>query len=180
MNHDYVSVTAPDAVRIERLLPGPIERVWAYLTEPDKRAKWFAGGAMDLCEGGAAALDFHNNRLTEGDDPPPPKYEKYGGALTMKSRVTACEPPRLLAYTFGEDAGGSSEVRFDLTPRGDQVHLVLTHRHLANREAMLSVSGGWHAHLDILVALLEGRDPPKFWRNHTRLEAEYERRIPSA
>src|SRR5690606_39019955 len=31
-------------VRFRRVLPGPIERVWAYLTEADKRAKWFAGG----------------------------------------------------------------------------------------------------------------------------------------
>ncbi|MDQ3028114.1 MAG: SRPBCC family protein [Pseudomonadota bacterium] len=180
MNQDYVCITAPDAVRIERLLPGPIERVWAYLTEPAKRATWFAGGATDLRVGGAMALDFHNDRLTEGDDPPPPKYEKYGCALTMKSRVTACEPPTLLAYTFGGEGAENSEVRFDLAARGDQVHLVLTHRRLANREAMLSVSGGWHAHLDILVARLEGRNPPKFWRNHTRLEAEYERRIPQA
>jgi len=28
-------------------LPGPIERVWEYLTDPDKRARWFAGGPME-------------------------------------------------------------------------------------------------------------------------------------
>ena len=27
-------------VRFERLLPGPIERVWEYLTDGDKRATW--------------------------------------------------------------------------------------------------------------------------------------------
>ena len=26
-------------VRLERLLPGPIERVWTYLTDPEKRGK---------------------------------------------------------------------------------------------------------------------------------------------
>ena len=31
-------------VRFERLLPGPIERVWAYLTESEKRRKWLASG----------------------------------------------------------------------------------------------------------------------------------------
>ena len=35
-------VTAPRTVRIERILPGPVERVWAYLTESDKRKKWLA------------------------------------------------------------------------------------------------------------------------------------------
>ena len=29
--------TEPGTVRLERLLPGPIERAWAYLTESDKR-----------------------------------------------------------------------------------------------------------------------------------------------
>lgn len=178
-SQDYGVITAPDTVRIERILPGPIERVWAYLTEPAKRATWFAGGPMELRPGGAMALAFHNNKLTPGDDAPPPKYEKYGGEMTMPARVIACEPPRLLVHTFGGDANGaSSEVQFDLTPRGDKVHLVVTHRRLGDREAMLSVSGGWHAHLDILAARLEGREPPPFWRTHTRLEAEYDRRIP--
>ena len=38
MSQDYGVVTAPDTVKIERMLPGPIERVWAYLTDPAKRA----------------------------------------------------------------------------------------------------------------------------------------------
>src|SRR5262245_18404599 len=29
------------AISFMRVLPGPIERVWAYLTEPEKRGKWF-------------------------------------------------------------------------------------------------------------------------------------------
>ena len=175
---EYAEVLARDTVRIERTLPGPIERVWAYLTEPDKRAQWFAGGPMELKAGGKAELKFHNNKLTPGDDKPTGKFEKYGGEFAMKSRVTACEPPRLLAYTFGEEDGSSSEVRFELAPKAGKVHLVVTHSRLANRDGMLSVSGGWHAHLDILVALLEGREPPKFWRNHAKLDAEYDKRLP--
>lgn len=31
-------VIAPGTIRFERLLPGPIERIRDYLTEPDKRA----------------------------------------------------------------------------------------------------------------------------------------------
>ena len=69
---------------------------------------------------------------------------------------------------------------FDLTPRGKQVQLVLTHRRIPNRDFMLSVSGGWHTHLDLLVAHLEGRELPKFWRSHTKIEAEYDRRIPAS
>ena len=35
-------------VRFERLLPGPIERVWEYLSNGTKRATWFAGGDTEL------------------------------------------------------------------------------------------------------------------------------------
>ena len=31
---------------VERTLPGPIERGWAYLTGPDKRARWLGGGTL--------------------------------------------------------------------------------------------------------------------------------------
>jgi uncharacterized protein YndB with AHSA1/START domain len=33
----YAEAVEPGTVRLERLLPGPIDRVWAYLTESDKR-----------------------------------------------------------------------------------------------------------------------------------------------
>ena len=179
-SQDYGVITAPDTVRIERTLPGPIERVWAYLTDPAKRATWLAGGSIDLRPGGAMALTFHNNTLAAADDAPPPKYEKYGGQMTESAHVIACEPPRLLSHTWGEGNGARSEVQFELTPRGDKVHLVMTHRRLPNRGEMLSVSGGWHVHLDILAARLEEREAPSIWRARARGESEYERRIPAA
>ncbi len=45
--NDYATRIAPDAIRLERLLPGPIERVWAFLTESDKRARWLAAGDVE-------------------------------------------------------------------------------------------------------------------------------------
>ena len=42
---DYGAVTAaPNTVRIQRLLPGPMERVWAYLTDSELRRQWLAAG----------------------------------------------------------------------------------------------------------------------------------------
>lgn len=35
-------------VRLERLLPGPVERVWDYLTQPDLRRTWLAGSAAEF------------------------------------------------------------------------------------------------------------------------------------
>lgn len=177
-NDAFGVLTAPDTVRIERLLPGPIERVWAYLTESDKRGRWLASGAMDLRVGGAVELRFDNSRLTRGDDPPPPKYARHADPSSNRGHITAIDPPRLLSYTWNDAGDGDSEVRFELEPQGDQVRLVVTHFRLDSRGGLVSVSGGWHAHLGILLALLNDREPEGFWRSHTRLEAEYERRIP--
>ena len=67
----------------------------------------------------------------------------------------------------------------ELTPHGEDVLLVVMHRRLDGREAMVSVASGWHTHLEILNDLLQGREPRPFWSSHAVLEAEYERRIPA-
>lgn len=174
--NQYAAITEPNTVRLERLLPGPIELVWAYLTEPEKRAKWFAGGPMELRAGGAVELKFRHADLS-AEKTPPDRSKKYNEGHSFHSRVTACDPPRLLTYTWGDETGEHGEVTFELTPRGQDVHLVLTHRRLPNRKEMLGVAGGWHAHLGILEDVLNGREPRGFWSTHARLEAEYERRF---
>lgn len=176
----YGVVTEPGTVRIERLLPGPIERLWSYLTQSDKRGAWLASGPMELRVGGRVENVFRNSRLASHDDPPPPKYAHVADEHLSCGEVTACEPPRLLAYTWGEVSGERSEVRFELTPRADKVQMVITHRRLVSYDNMLSVAAGWHTHLDILAAKLDGREPVGFWKAHTRLEAEYQRRIASS
>ena len=45
---DYGELIEPTTLRIQRLLPGPIERIWAYLTDSDLRSKWLAAGAMEM------------------------------------------------------------------------------------------------------------------------------------
>lgn len=172
---DYAVVTAPGTVHIERLLPGPIERIWAYLTESDKRGQWFASGDAELKAGGRIELIFRNSDLTRNDDPAPAKYAREAGEVSMAGRITQCEPPHLLAFTWGDES--ASEVRFELTERGNKVLLAITHTGLDAFDARISIAGGWHTHLGILADRLEGREPEGFWRTHTRLEAEYAKRL---
>ena len=173
---EYGEVTAPATVRLERVLPGPIERIWAFLTEPVKRAKWLAGGPMELRVGGAVELRFHHADLSAEKVVPERYKEKMERGHTIRGRVTRCEPPRVLAYTWGEGPD-SSEVTFELTPRGKDVLLVLTHSRLPDRKGMIGVAGGWHAHVGILEDVLDGREPRGFWSMHARVAAEYERRF---
>jgi uncharacterized protein YndB with AHSA1/START domain len=172
---EFGVVTAARTIRMERVMPGPIERVWAYLTESEKRGRWLAAGPMDLRVGGWVELTFHNSDLSSHAERPPEKYQKHEGA-SLKGRITRCDPPRLLSYTWGER---ESEVTFELTPRDEDVLLVLTHRRLPDRTTMVRVASGWHAHLGILLDRLDGREPRPFWSTHAPLEAEYEKRLPA-
>ncbi|MEO3430656.1 SRPBCC family protein [Pelagibius sp. CAU 1746] len=174
---EFGTATAVDTLRIERLLPGPIERVWSYLTESEKRKLWLAAGEADLRSGGKIVHVFRNSDLCEDGDLPPEKYAGLNQEFVLNCTVTACDPPRLLSYLWG-DAEDASEVRFELTEEGEKVRLVVTHRRLRDRDIMLSVSAGWHAHLGILIDLLEGRRPQSFWSTQSRLEKEYDRRLP--
>lgn len=175
INEDYGRVLTPDTVQIKRVLPGPIERVWAYLTESDKRGQWLATGDMDLRVGGEFELSWHHNDLSPDKQPTPERYKHHAGH-TMRGRITSYEPPRVLAYTWGKT--GSSEVTFELTPQGDDVLLVLTHSHLPTRGDMRGVSGGWHSHLRVLIDRLNDRVPESFWKTHEQVEREYARLIP--
>lgn len=174
----YGQVTDRNTVRISRVLPGPIERVWRYLTEPELRSLWLAGGDMELRPSGRVEHVFRNSDLSNEGDAPPPKYAKQAGEARMQGHIVECDPPVLLRYTWGEESGEPSEVCFELTPQAGEVLLVVTHRLLRSREVMTSVAAGWHTHLDILVARLTDREPASFWATHTQLEAEYDRRIP--
>src|SRR5690554_1666625 len=150
MDNEFARTVAADTVRIERLLPGPIERIWNWLTDPEKRRLWLAGGEMEPFVGGNVELQFRHAELSEAGEPVPERYRAmHEHGHVNRGRVTEYQPPRLLAYTWGHGPGDDSEVRFELSPDGERVRLVLTHRRLQGND-MSSVAAGWHAHLGIL------------------------------
>src|SRR5688500_1915221 len=154
-NEEYGKFTGPAEVRLVRTLPGPIERVWEYLTDSKKRARWCSGGALEQRTGGKIEFAMVHKNLAP-DETPPAKYAQVQDpGVTFEGRVLRCEPPRLLVFTFGSD---DSEVTFELTPQGKQVQLVLTHRTRGAEEQaeLTNYSTGWHTHLAFLLAELEG------------------------
>jgi uncharacterized protein YndB with AHSA1/START domain len=143
-------------VVFERRLAAPRERVWRALTDPDELAGWLAQAEIDLRVGGAVVLKFH-----DGDN-------------VERGTITELREPEVLAYTWNEGKTDSL-VRFELQPDGTGTRLTL--RHTFEGEADLpSYGGGWHHHLELLVAQTAGA--PITWdvNRYRELKSEYERK----
>jgi len=164
-------LTEPATLRIQRLLPGPIERVWAYLTESERRRQWLAAGQMEMKVGAPFELVWRNDELS---DPPAQRPAGFPEEQRMQSRITELDPPRKLSFTWQ----GSGDVSFELERQGSEVLLTLIHRRLPDRDTLLKVAAGWHMHLDVLVARATRKEPEPFWDGWSRLQQEYDRRLP--
>jgi uncharacterized protein YndB with AHSA1/START domain len=132
-------------VRLERVLPGPIERVWEHLTNTKLLHAWFGdNSSIEPRQGGAV-------RLMDGH---------------IRGVVTQWQPPHRLSHTWNVFGPGDppdavcaypeSYLMLTLEPRGEEVLLVLTHLPVLERFEKQNAMG-WHTFLDILSDTLEGR-----------------------
>ncbi len=167
----YGALVEPATLRIQRILPGPIERAWRYLTESDLRRQWLAAGEMPLTVGAEFELVWRNGSLS---DTPEPRPEGFSEEHRLTCNILSVDAPHSLSFTFGT----AGEVHFELEAKGDKVLLTLVHTRLPNRDTTLKVSAGWHAHLDVMVARMSGAGVPTFWKSWQRLKGEYERLLP--
>jgi len=126
------------ALRFERFLPGPPERIWNYLTSPSLLATWLAEGEMELHSGGYVELrcGFRESQRA------------VGVGSFISGVVTHCQPPESLAYCC-TDTTTISNVTFEIEPRGVDVLLLLTHAGLP-KSYMQDCRTGWNARLDAL------------------------------
>lgn len=151
---DFARISERSTLTFVRHLPGPIERVWAYLTDPELLAKWFSDGAVADSVGGEVRFEI--------------------GAT---GRITVYEPPHLLEYTWNEEDASvgpvaDALVRWELSEEGTGVRLTLTHSRLPENE-ILGHGAGWHTFLQRFFACVEGREPEPFEALFARLKAQY-------
>jgi uncharacterized protein YndB with AHSA1/START domain len=123
-------------VRFERRLGHPPERVWRAITDPQELAAWFP----DTIEG----------EFGPGAEVRFPKFERMG--LPAMGKVTEFDPPRLLAYTWGQ-----STLRFKLEPDGDGCRLIFMDT--LPRADSAKNAAGWEVCLDGLETSLAGGKP---------------------
>jgi uncharacterized protein YndB with AHSA1/START domain len=123
------TVDGRPALVFERRLDHPIERVWRAVTEPAELARWFVVTEVPWTP--AAGEEFE--------------------AAGETGRITALEPPRLLAWTWG-----SERYSFELTPEGDGCVLVFTHVYNPELGPGWQHAAGWETYLNRLDAHLAG------------------------
>lgn len=132
-------------VVVERDYRSAVGPLWRALTDADRTREWFpAEVAIDARPG--AELEFTL---------PPEALRRYGlpeSAARSTGRVTAADPPRLLAYTWGEE-----QLTWSLTRAGTRwTRLRLEHETDEGAPGAGSPAG-WLATLEALAAALAGR-----------------------
>lgn len=168
---DKYGVVSEDAtLTLERLLPGPIDRIWSYLVNSDLRRQWLAAGAMEQRVGAPVDLVWRNDELT---DPPGTRPDGMDEEHRMTCEVLEFDAPHRLAISWGSTGG----VTFTLREQGAHVLLTIAHRRVADATVLLNVSAGWHSHVDVLEAKLRGTSPTPHWDNFVRLRGEYTARL---
>jgi uncharacterized protein YndB with AHSA1/START domain len=120
-------------LRFERELAAPPVAVWHALTDRHELAAWFPCDviAEEWKRGGALRFVF------SGVDVP-----------DLQGTVLACDEPRVLAFTWGEET-----LRFELSPSGNGTRLVMTDELDAPTAARNGA--GW----DLCLERLAGRVP---------------------
>jgi uncharacterized protein YndB with AHSA1/START domain len=126
------------ALRFERVLRHAPEQVWRALTDPTEQSAWHPTPArFELAVGG---------RVT---------YLEGGYVAGMADgEVTACEPPRLLAYTW-PTSDPPKQLRWELAPHEGGCLLTLV-QSFDDRNVAVDYSAGWHICLDALAERLDG------------------------
>jgi uncharacterized protein YndB with AHSA1/START domain len=142
-------------MRFERLIPQPVERVWAALTEPEELNAWFYPFQGTLAAGETVLIPWEEN----------------GG---LSSTVVEFDPPRVFAWTWQKAGDPESIVRWELSPESSGTRFVLTHALpiLAANEPTDTLAG-WHEHLDTLVDYLAGQRRAWSSEHWRRLKDQY-------
>ncbi len=145
------------ALRLERRLKHPPEKVWHAITDPAELEHWFPAKVdVELRAGGAIRFTFPGQ-----DD-------------TTTGRVVTADPPREFTFVWNDDT-----LRWLISPDGDGSLLEFTHTFGRGDPAIAKLAAGrtaagWDVCLDALAARLAGQDfaQPQEW--HGRMASYVE------
>jgi uncharacterized protein YndB with AHSA1/START domain len=145
-----IPVSANDTLKHEITIKGTAERIFAALTNPEERLKWWGGP-----EGRFKLIGF------ESDLRPGGKWimraESFGKVVTITGEYRKIDAPRLLVFTWLPDwyeNATESLVRWDLEEENGITRVRLTHSGLLTDSAREN-HRGWPQILGWLQAYVE-------------------------
>lgn len=133
-----------DQVRIERVLPAPIDEVFKAWTDPARMAKWLSPAGHAEAEVDLRVSGRFRVAMIDGTT----RIEHTGEYLVV-------DPPGELSFTWRSPYTGShpSVVTVSLAPQGEATRMVLTHRRLPD-DQVRPHADGWRAIVERLAGLL--------------------------
>jgi uncharacterized protein YndB with AHSA1/START domain len=141
---------ASDSIVQEITIKGTAERIFAALTNPDERLKWWGGP-----EGRFKLTDFESDLRTGGSWIM--RFDAYGKAVTIRGVYREIDSPRLLVFTWLPDwyeNATESLVRWELEEHDGVTSVRLTHSGLLT-EAARESHRGWPQILGWFQAYVE-------------------------
>ena len=133
-------------IRFERLLAHRPERVWAWITEPEKLERWLPGCAIDPRVGGGVSFDF-------GEE---------GAATGVVSEVRPPGERGVLVHSWCWEGVPDSVVHWTLEGVPGGTRLTLVHTELLPEPAA-DFATGWHVMLDALALAADGKPTDDAW-----------------
>ena len=124
-------------VTLSRDIEHSRDRVWEMLTDSACLAKWLAPGYIEQRPGGMIKLDFGMS------------------GTPIEGPVKAIVPFEILEYSWSAGSEPERPMRWQLSPAGAGTLLQLT-LDLPDDDKVALSCAGWDAHLEMLMAALEG------------------------
>jgi uncharacterized protein YndB with AHSA1/START domain len=138
-------------VRIERVLPAPIDEVFAAWTDPESMSLWLSPIGHAEVEADPRVDGRFRVVMVGGDV-----------SIEHNGKYLVFDPPRLLSFTWRSPYTGPepSVVTVTLTPEGETTRMVLVHERLP-AEQVTPHADGWGSILDRLSELLASVVPDR-------------------
>ncbi len=93
----FATLTEPTTLTLQRRLPGPLERVWSFIVDGERRRQWLAAGTLEPVPGATFELVWRNDELSASPTERPAGWdEEYRASCT----VTEAEPPHHLTFRW--------------------------------------------------------------------------------
>jgi len=137
---------------LTRLISGPVQDVWASVTESERTARWFGRWEGDARPGGAIRVQM---AFEEGD-------------AWSDARIESCDPPHRLSLAVGD-----WHLELSLAAQGESTELTFT-QHRETTAGAAEIGPGWEYYLDNLLASRDGSALPSFDDYYPAMQAYYE------